>query len=56
MLTAKGVHGNVPMQDCEDAGTQLLELIWVNTDKSVDPAHKKIRSRLCQGKQDEEAR
>ena len=24
-----------------------LDLIWVDTDKSVDPAHKKIRSRLC---------
>ena len=25
----------------------LLGLIWVDTDKSVDPAHKTIRSRLC---------
>ena len=24
-----------------------LDLIWVNTDKSVDPTHKKFRSRLC---------
>ena len=36
----------VPMQHCKDAGMKLLELIWVDTDKSVDPAHKKIRSRL----------
>ena len=26
---------------------RLLDLIWVDTDKSVDPTHKKIRSRLC---------
>ena len=26
---------------------KLLDLIWVDTDKSVDPAHKKIRLRLC---------
>ena len=24
-----------------------LDLIWVDTDKSVDPTHKKNRSRLC---------
>ena len=24
-----------------------LDLIWVDTDKSVDPTRKKIRSRLC---------
>ena len=35
------------MNDCKDAGKRLLELIWVETDKSVDPAQKKIRSRLC---------
>ena len=35
------------MQECRDASTKLLELIWVDTDKSVNPAHKKkIRSRL----------
>ena len=38
-----------PMQDCKDAGKKLLELIWVDTDKSVDPGHKTIRSRLCAG-------
>ena len=35
------------MQGCKNAGKKLLELIWVDTDKSVDPAHKTIRSRLC---------
>ena len=37
----------VPMQECRDAGKKLLELIWVDTDKSLVPARKKIRSRLC---------
>ena len=32
---------------CKDAGKKPLDLIWVDTDKSVDPAHKKIRPRLC---------
>ena len=44
---SEGVHEIVPMNDCKDAGKRLLELIWVETDKSVDPAQKKIRSRLC---------
>ena len=35
------------MQDCKDAGENLLELFWVETDKSADPAYKKIRSILC---------
>ena len=42
-----GVYEIVPMQECKDAGRKPLELIWVGTDQSVDPAHKKIRSRLC---------
>ena len=29
------------------AGKKLLDLICLGTVKSVDPAHKKIRSRLC---------
>ena len=37
----------VPMQECIDSGQKLLDPIWVDTDKSVDSAHKKIRSRLC---------
>ena len=37
------------MQEWKDAGTKLLDLIWVDTDKSVDPAHKKMRWRFCAG-------
>ena len=44
---SEGVYEFVPKQECKDAGMRLLDLIWVDTDKSVDPAHKKIRSRLC---------
>ena len=35
------------MQECKGAGNEPLDLIWVDTDKSVDPTCKKIRSRLC---------
>ena len=35
------------LQECRDAGMKPLDLIWVDTDKSVDPTRKKIRSRLC---------
>ena len=31
----------------QDTGKALFDLIWVDTDKSVDPTHKNIRSRLC---------
>ena len=44
---SEGVYEIVPMQECRDAGIKPLDLIWVDTDKSVDPAYKKIRSRLC---------
>ena len=44
---SEGVYENVPMQECRDAGTKPLDVIWVDTDKSVDPTHKTIRSRLC---------
>ena len=57
VLSAKGeeidwVHSEdvfeiVPMQECRDAGMKPLDLIWVDTDKSVDPTRKKNRSRLC---------
>ena len=43
---SEGVHDIVPIQWCQDAGKKL-NLIWVDTDKSLDPAHKEIRSRLC---------
>ena len=44
---SEGVFEIVPMQECRDVGMKQLDLIWVNTDKSVDPTRKKIRSRLC---------
>ncbi len=43
-LQSEVVYEIVPMQECTDAGKKLLDLIWVDTDKSVDPAHKKILS------------
>ena len=44
---SEGVCEIVSMQECQDAGMKPLALIWVDTDKSVDPAYKKIRSKLC---------
>ena len=44
---SEGVHAIVPMQECQDAGMKPLDLIRVDTDKSVDPACKNIRSRFC---------
>ena len=38
---------DVTMQECRDADMKPLDLILVDTDKSVDRASKKIRSRLC---------
>ena len=35
------------MRECKDAGMKPVVLIWVDTDKSVDATHRKIRSRLC---------
>ena len=43
----EGVYDIFPMQECMDAGKKPLDLIWLDKDTSVDPAHKKIRSRLC---------
>ena len=43
---SEGVYELVPMQECKDAGMKPLDFIWVDTDISVDPKHKKIRSRL----------
>ena len=31
----------------KDASKKLLDLMWVDTDKSAEPAHKKIRRILC---------
>ena len=44
---SKCVYENVPMQESEDAGKKLLELISIDADKSVDLALKNIRPRLC---------
>ena len=44
---SEGVYTIVPLPDCVGEGQKLLDHIWVDTDKSVDTAHKKIRSRLC---------
>ena len=44
---SEGVYDNIPVQECNDAGMKPSGLIWVDTDKSVDPTRKKIRSRLC---------
>ena len=46
-VQSEGVNEIIPVQECTDAGMKPLDLIWVDTDKSVDPTHKKIRSRLC---------
>ena len=46
-VPSEGVYEIVPMQECTDASMNSLDLIWVDTDKSVDPTLKKIRSRLC---------
>ena len=43
---SEGVYETVRMQECKDASMKPLNLIWVDTDMSVDLAHKKIRSRL----------
>ena len=43
----KVLYEIVPMRECRDAAMKLLDLIWVDTDGSVDPTRKKIRSRLC---------
>ena len=44
---SEGVYEIVPMQECKDAGMKPLDLMWLYTYKSVDPAYNKIRSRLC---------
>ena len=44
---SEGVYEIVPMQECRDADMKPFDLIWVDTDKSVDPTRKKVRSRLC---------
>ena len=41
----EGVYEIVLVQECRDAGMKPVDLIWVHTDKSVDPTHKKNRSK-----------
>ena len=53
---SEGVCEIVPMQECRDAGMNLVDLIWVDTDKSVDPTHKNSVEVLCKRLQNEEAR
>ena len=43
---SEGVYGIVQTQESKDADMKPVDLIWVDTDMSVDPTHKKIRSRL----------
>ena len=38
---SEGVHESVPMQKCRDAGMKPLDLICLDTDKSVGPTGKK---------------
>ena len=46
LVHSDGVYEIVPMQESIGSGQKLLDLIWLDTDKSVDTAHKKIPSRL----------
>ena len=45
-INSESVCESYRMQECRDAGMKPLDLIWVDTDKSLDPTRKKIRSRL----------
>ena len=47
LVRSEGAYEIVPMQECNVACKKLLHLIWMETDKSVDPAQEKKRSRLC---------
>ena len=49
-------HEIVPMQECRDAGMKPLSLIWVDTDKSVDPKVRKLDRGCAQENTNEEAR
>ena len=44
---SEGVYEIVPMQECKEAGMKPLDLMWVETDKSVDPAHRRKFDRSC---------
>ena len=52
-----GVFEIAPMQECEDAGKKLLDLIWVDTNRSVcTPSLKNSIEPVCQEMQVEEAK
>ena len=53
---SEGVYEIVPMQECKDAGMKPLDLIWVDTDKSVDLTRKNSIEVVCKRIQNEEAR
>ena len=46
-VRSEGIYEIVPMQECKDAGMKPSDLIWVDSDKSVDPTRNKIPSTLC---------
>ncbi|CAK0855964.1 unnamed protein product [Prorocentrum cordatum] len=41
------VYDIVPEQEAQEAGVRPLDVLWVDTDKSMDPNEQKVRSRLC---------
>ena len=41
VVHSEGVYEIVPVQECRDAGMKPVDLIWADTDKSVDPTSKK---------------
>ena len=44
---SEGVYEIDPMLECRDTGMYPSDLIWVDSDKSVDPTRNKIRSTSC---------
>ena len=53
---SEGVYEIVPMQECRDAGMKPLDLMWVDTEKSVDPTQEDSIEAVCKRIQNEEAR
>ena len=46
-VDSEGFYEIAPVQECRDAGMKPLDSICVDTDKTLDPTRKKIRTRLC---------
>ncbi|CAK0895671.1 unnamed protein product, partial [Prorocentrum cordatum] len=42
-IHGEGVYDIVPEQEARDAGVRPLDVLWVDTDKSMDPNEQKIR-------------